>query len=228
MEILNLNIVGLQEDISSSSPLSGSKLNFSAAKIGHQQRTTPWKFNSSPLKINGWKIKFPCGFRCIYLWGHAMFDLGRVPPDFLHLKIQVPFSEISFLQISDSRFPSAMVKSRVFLGMGDLPPCSRESLFHGCINPYGLGLMSLSYMEIMGVDRPRHTWFSVRFHVAQHKTKTGNRFPKALVDEMQRAKASPNANVPKGPKNGHHRQTSHPAIIFNCSHFTGIWFLNIE
>ena len=39
-------------------------------------------------------------------------------------------------------------------------PLMTESLFHGYINPYGLGLIFPIpyYMEIMGVDRPWHTW----------------------------------------------------------------------
>ena len=37
----------------------------------------------------------------------------------------------------------AMVKVVAILGMGDLPPLNRNP-YNGYINPYGLGLMSLS------------------------------------------------------------------------------------
>ena len=41
------------------------------------------------------------------------------------------------------RIICAMVESRVLLGMGDLPPLIGNP-YNGYINPYGIGLMSLS------------------------------------------------------------------------------------
>ena len=50
----------------------------------------------------------------------------------------------------------AMVKSR-YIGDRLIPPLMTESLFHGYINPYyWIDEYIPCYMEIMGVDRPRH------------------------------------------------------------------------
>ena len=55
-------------------------------------------------------------------------------------------------------FIRAMVKVVAILGMVVFPPLMTESLFHGYINPYGIGLMSLSpiYMEMSWEFRPWH------------------------------------------------------------------------
>ena len=85
----------------------------------------------------GYRKKYSFNF---YDHGPKWLSKNEFGSDFTNYTLNSGFQMLS------SKHHLCQGRSTPCIGDGRSPTFNRESLFHGCINPYGLGLMSLSPM----------------------------------------------------------------------------------